>query len=181
MLHSSIINTKLLKEFSVLPLNYDTKEVENFINIAQTIWIIPTIGQDFFDELLEQVENNNLTEENGTALVEAIYPYLGLAVCYEALPTLAYHVSEVSITKGHSENSDAIDLKELAYYEQFIRRQLEAAKDYCIKWLCQHSESFPLITSCECECCSCCSKAKLTPPNEYRQLYGTCRPNVELK
>lgn len=173
---NAIINTTLLKQYSVLPLNYSTKEIENFVNIAQTIWIIPIIGQDFFDELLEQVENDDVSEENATALVEAIYPYLGLAVAYEALPTMAYHVSEVGLTKGKSENSDALDLKELAYYEQFLRRQLEAAKDHCKKWLCQHSDSFPALDCCQCGCASCQDgRGKLNKPNPYKQVYSTPR------
>ena len=175
MIHNSIINAKWLKEFSPIPLNYNTKEVENYIKLAEVVWLVPVIGQDWYDELLEQVKDNKLTPENSTALVEAIYPYLGFAVAFEALPSLLYHVSEVSITKGHSDTSEPLDLKEITYYEQFIRRQLEARKDYLIKWICERNESFPLVCGCQCECSSCCgnNNGKLNDPNKLKLLYST--------
>lgn len=182
MLHNVLINSKWLKEFSVIPLNYNTKEVENFVKLAEQVWLVDLIGRDWYEELLDQVKDNNLTPENSTALVEAIYPYLAMCVCYEALPSLLYHVSEVSITKGHSDTSEAISLKEMTYYEQFIRRQLEARKEYCKKWICEHSDYYPLADFCACNCDCCCNKkSKLLSPNKYQQLYSTCRKNTNLR
>lgn len=183
MIHNSIINQKWLKEFSVIPLNFNTKEIENFIGIAQSIWLIPVIGYDYFSELLEQVETNTLTDENSTALVEAIYPYLAIAVCYEGLPSLWIHCSEIGLTLGSSDNSQSVTLKDMTYYEGWIRRQLEARKDYCIKWLCERNQYFPKICSCECECNSCCGsdKGKLNPPNKRQELYSTRRKCTTLK
>ena len=91
MIQSTIINEKWLKEFSPIPLNYNLKELHNYIKLAESIWIEPLIGWEWYDELIAQVAENNLTEANSTALVEAIYPYLGFAVAYEALPRGWHH------------------------------------------------------------------------------------------
>ena len=170
-----LFNDKWLKEYSVIPLNFNTKEVQNFVKLAETIWVEPIIGTPLYDELLYQVKNNQLTDKNSTLLVEALYPYLGFAVAYEALPTLWLHVSEVSITKGKSENSEPVTLKDMTYYESFIRRQLEARKDYLIKWLDSHCDSFPLYHPKNCGCNSCCGngKGKLNTPNPMFEIYGT--------
>lgn len=181
MLHNCLINSKWLKEFSVLPLNFDTKEVENFVKLAEIQWIVDTIGRDWYDELIEQVETNTLTPENSTALVEAIWPYESMAVCYEALPSLLYHVSEVSITKGHSDNSDALSLKEMTYYEQFIKRQLQARGDYCKKWICEHQEYYPLADFCSCGCSCCQQNSMLNKPQSFQQLYSPRRRPTDLK
>lgn len=181
MLNNTLINEKYLKLFAVLPLNFDTTETENFVKLSEVIWVKPLIGDDFYDELLDQVENNTLTPENGTALVEAIYPYLAMAVCLEALPSLAYRVTAVGVVKNSSDNSQSIELKELSYYESFLRRQVEARKDYCKKWLCEHRESFPLLNCCSCGCSCCNDNAKLTNPNKYQQLYKPYRKNIDLK
>lgn len=182
MIQNTIINEKWLKEFSPIPLNYNMKELHNYIKLAETIWLVPIIGNDFYEELLEQVAENNLSDENSTALVEAIYPYLGFAVAYEALPIMWAHISEVGITKGKSDNSDSLDLKDMTYVSQHIRTQVEARKDYCKQWLCERNESFPLLNCCACGC-SCCpdNNGKLNKPNEYRQLFSTYRKNTELK
>jgi hypothetical protein len=181
MIHDSLINAKWLKEFSVLPLNYNTKEIENFISIAEKIWVIPVIGYTFYEELLEQVRENKLTDVNSTALVEAIYPYLAMAVCYEALPSLWIHCSEVGLTLGSSDNSSSATLKDMTYYEQWIRRQLEARKDYCKKWLCQRFEYFPDLDVCGCGCDCCNNGAKLNTPNPNYQVYKPLNKNTNLR
>jgi len=182
MIQNTIINAKWLKEFSPIPLNYNTKELDNYIKLSEAIWIIPVIGQQFYDELIDQVAENNLTEENSTALVEAIYPYLGFAIAYESLPLTWAHISEVGVTKGKSDNSDSLDLKDMTYVQQHLRTQVEARKDFCIKWLCERSDKFPLICNCQCECNSCCGKdnSKLNSPNKLKQLYSTRRICTDL-
>ena len=82
----------------------------NYVDVAEKIWLLPILGYDWYDELQEQVRENNVSQENATALVEAIWPYLGFCIMYEALPTIAYHASEVSLTKGSSENSEPLTL-----------------------------------------------------------------------
>lgn len=180
MIHNCLINSKWLKEFSIYPLNYNTKELDNYIKLAEDIWIEPIIGHEWYEELLEQVRTNSLTEENSTALVEAIYPYLGFAVAYEALPTTWAHVSEIGITKGHSDQSDSLDLKDLTLVQNHIRTQLEARKDFCKKWICEHINSFPKASCCGCGCGCCQGNSKLNNPNPMKQLYSPYRKCINL-
>lgn len=181
MIQNTLINEKWLKEFSPIPLNYNLKELHNYIKLAESIWIEPLIGYQFYDELLTQVTENNLTEENSTALVEAIYPYLGFAVAYEALPIMWAHISEVGITKGKSDNSDSLDLKDMTYFSQHLRNQVEARKDYCKKWLCEHYTYYPLMDVCGCGCSCCSDNAKLNYPNPQFQVYKPVKKNTNLR
>lgn len=176
-----IINKANIAKYSNLPTNYDYSEIMNYVDVAEKVWLIEILGYDWYEELEDQVKNNTVTPENATALVEAIWPYLGFCIMYEALPAIAYHASEVSLTKGHSDNSDAIDLKELAYYQEHLRRQIEARKDFLKKWICEHIDSFPLAVPCNCGCSSCNDNAKLNRPNPWAQLWSTYRRNTNLK
>lgn len=180
MIQNILFNEKWLKEFSLIPLNFNTKEVQNYCKLAEVVWLQPILGDAFYEELLYQVKNNQLTDENATALVEAIYPYLGFCVAYEAFPSLIYHVNETSVTKGHSDNSDAIDLKEAAFFESHIRRQIEARKDYLISWLDSHCQSFPLYhpTNCNDNCCG--GKNGLNEPNPNWTIYSTKKNRTDL-
>ena len=177
-----LINKELLKRFGIWSKNYDLTEVMNYVDISEKIWIIPTIGYSQYEELQEQVKNNNLTPENSTLLVEAIYPYLTMAVAYESCPILWGHLTEVGWTKGFSDNSQSLDLKDMTYIQDHIRRQLEARKDFAIQWINDHIEYYPLIaqcTSCDCSCCN--DGAKLNKPNPWKQLYSTYRRNTNLR
>lgn len=181
MIQNTIINEKWLKEFSPIPLNYNMKELHNYIKLAETIWILPVIGYNLYDELLTQVDENNLSEANSTALVEAIYPYLGFAVAYEALPMMWSHISEVGVTKGKSDNADSLDLKDMTYVQQHLRTQLEARKDYCKKWLCEHYTYFPDLDVCSCGCSCCNDNSKLNAPNPLKQIHSTYRKCTNLR
>ena len=177
-----IINETYLKKFSPIPLNFNLSEVKNYIDIAEKIWVLPLVGYDWYSELEEQVKNNTVSEENATALVEAIWPYLGFAVAYEALPSLMYHISEISITKGFSDNSEALDLKELSYFQQHLRNQVEVRKDFCKKWICEHALYYPKADLCSCNCDGCCKhEAKLNAPNPQFEVYKPLKRNTNLR
>lgn len=178
-----IINQTYLKKYSPIPLNYNLTEVMNYVGVAEKIWIIPLIGYDLFDEIDEQVKNNTVSEENATLLTEGgLWQYLAFATVYEALPVIWAHISEVGITKGKSDNSDSLDLKDMTYMTQHIRNQVEVLKDQLKKWICEHNESFPLADVCACGCSSCCDhNAKLNRPNPEFLVYGTPRKNTNLK
>lgn len=178
-----IINQTYLKKYSPIPLNYNLTEVMNYVGVAEKIWVIPLIGYDLYDEINEQVADNEVSPENATLLTEGgLWQYLAFATVHEALPVIWAHISEVGITKGKSDNSDSLDLKDMTYMTQHIRNQVEVLKDQLKKWICEHAESFPSADVCACNCSSCCSHdAKLNRPNPEFLVYGTPRKNTNLK
>jgi hypothetical protein len=178
-----IINESFFKKYSPIPVNYNMAEIKNYIGVAEKIWVKPLIGYDLFDELEEQVESNTVSEENATLLTEGgLWQYLSFATVLEALPLIWSHISEVGVTKGKSDNSDSLDLKDMTYVGQHLRNQVEVLKDQLKKWICEHNESFPLADVCACGCSSCCDhNAKLNKPNPEFLVYGTPRKNTNLK
>lgn len=139
-----IINEKYLKEYSPIPLNYDLTELRNYIGVAEKIWVVPVLGQDLYDEIQSQVDENKLSDENSTLLTEGgLWQYLAFATCLEGLAFIWANFSEVGITLGKSDNSESVTLKDITYIEQNLRRQVEVLKDSLIKWLNSHLDSFP--------------------------------------
>ena len=149
----TLINSEYLKSYSMFPKNYDLTDVENFIPIAEQIHILPILGVALYEELIEQVSENKLTDENSTLLLE-VYKLEGIAVLYESLPFVWAHVSQVGITKGKSDNSDSIENKDIAYLNTHIKAQLDYAKKYLREWLDEYQINFPLYKK-EDNDCSC--------------------------
>lgn len=177
-----IINEKYLKQYSPIPLNYNLDEVKNYIPVAEKIWIRPLIGADLFDEIEYQVEHNNVSDENAALLTEGgLWQYLAFAVTYESLPLLWSHISEVGLTKGKSDNSDSLTLKDITYVQNHLRGQVEFLKDAVKKYICEHSEYFPLADICACGCSQCADHGKLNKPNKYQQLYAPRKKPVDLR
>lgn len=182
-----IITNKYLKQFSPIPLNYNLDEVKNYVDVAELIWIRPIIGDDFYSELQDEVDNDELTEENQTLFLDALYPYLAYAVTLEALPFIWSDINEKGITLNKSDHSESITLKDLTFIEGHLRRQVEARKDFFIKYLDTHLDSFPMYAdykNCGCNgngggCC--CDNAKLNKPNPLFQVWSTRRVCTNLK
>lgn len=179
-----LINKKYLSEYSPLPKNYDVTNLMPYVNVAEKIWLKPIIGHDLYEELEEQIENNELNEENSTLLTEGgLWQYLAFATLHEGLPFIWAKITEAGIQLGKSDNSDSIDIKDLTVFQQHIRNQVEVLKEELIKWLCTHAESFPLFDTCQCDACGCgCgTSSNLKQPNPQRIIYGTPRRCTNIK
>ena len=138
------MNKEYLKEYSLLPINFNTDEIWNFIPLAEQLHIVPIIGQEMYKELLDQVENNEVTPENASLLLQ-IYPFEGLAIMEVSMPYIAYHITEVGITKGSSENSDSVNTNDINYLTNYVRSQMTLCKERLIEFISQNSELYPSI------------------------------------
>ena len=181
MIQNCLINDKWLKEFSPYPLNYNTKEIQNYIKLAEVQYILPLIGNDWYEELLDQVKNNTLTPENSTSLIEAIYPVLGFSVAYEALPLTWAKISEVGVVKSSSDNSEPLSLKDLTLVQQHLKAQVAVRIDYAKHWLCEHQDSFPLLDLCGCECENCGKNKLSNHKGVHDSIYSTYRRDTNLR
>lgn len=149
----NLINEEYLKAYSPIPVNFNYDEIRPFVTVAERIWLSDVIGCDLYEELLEQVEKDDISEENSTLLLK-IYPYLAMAVTYEALPFIAYHFSEVGITAGKSENSEPITNAQLTNIQNHLRTELEVLKKMLVDWLNKNHTCYPSYypTNVECSC-----------------------------
>lgn len=139
-----LMNKEYLKEYSLLPINFNTDEIWNFIPLAEQLHIVPIIGQEMYKELLDQVENNEVTPENASLLLQ-IYPFEGLAIMEVSMPYIAFHITEVGITKGSSENSDSVTTNDVNYLTNYVRSQMVPYKERLIEFISQNSELYPNI------------------------------------
>ena len=179
-----LINKKYLGKYSILPLpsNYDYSEIINYVPVAQEIWLRPILGDAFMDELEYQVEHNQVSEENATLFIDGgLYQYLSYATCLEGLPFIWVHASEIGLTRGKSDNSESITLKDLTYIESHLRRQVEFLKDNLIKYLDTHCKSFPLYHPSNCGDTCCGGKNGLNEPSPLWTIYSTKKKNTDLK
>lgn len=200
----TLINEEYFKQYSPIPDNYNIKEIKPFFKVAEQLWVMPLLGQALYDELIEQVCANEITPENSTLLL-VIYPYLSFAICYEALPFISYHFSQVGVTKGKSDNSDSVSINDVNFISTQLRSQVETMKGQLKNFLDGHKDIYPLYKSDECECssqniCEDCSwiadyygggrydwqywralyTANRKKPNPRLQVYTTPRIRIDI-
>ena len=205
----TLITEDYFKTYSPIPDNYNIKELKPYFHVAEKLWIEPIIGTPLYEELLDEVENDDVTPENATLLLN-IYPLLAFAIVYESLPFVGYHLSQVGITKGKSENSDSVGISDVNYISTQLRNQCETMKSLLKKFLDEHADTYPLYyadtTECECDCDEECGwdwiwayytdgtydkyqwqrsvaehRMKKFKPNSYNQLYSTRRVGISMR
>ena len=147
----TLINEAYFKQFSPVPDNYNIKDIEPYFKVAEEIWVKTLIGVPLYEKLLEEVNTNNVSPEDSTLLL-MLYPYLAFAITYEALPFISYHLSEVGLTVGHSDNSTAAPVSGINLISTRLRSTLETLKSNFKKWLDDHSDNYPLYKPDNCSC-----------------------------
>lgn len=203
----SIINDAYFRAYSPIPENYDLTELYPYFSVAEQLWVVDVLGVALYNELLQQVNENNVSELNSTLLLK-VYPYLSFAICYEALPFIGYHFSQVGVTKGKSDNSDSVSINDMNFISTSLRNQVELMKKYLKKFLDDNADLYPLYKTDgkECECTHTekdhliwdfyfnngsmdkydlekwlyAKMASKRAPNPYCQLYGTGRRSVNI-
>ena len=204
----TLITEEYFKTYSPISDNYNIKDIKPYFHVAEKLWIEPIIGTPLYEELLDEVEKNEVTPENATLLLN-IYPLLAFAIVYESLPFVGYHLSQVGITKGKSENSEPVSINDVNYISTQLRNQCETMKKLLKKFLDENAEHYPLYyadNTVECKCDDECGwdwiyhyytdgtydkyqwqrsvaehRMRKFKPNSYNQLYSTRRYNMNLK
>lgn len=204
----TLITEEYFKTYSPISDNYNIKDIKPYFHVAEKLWIEPIVGTPLYEELLDEVEKDEVTPEHATLLLN-IYPLLSFAIVYESLPFVSYHLSQVGITKGKSENSDSVSIKDVNYISTQLRNQCETMKMLLKKFLDEHAEHYPLYYAAdnvECNCDDECGwdwiyayysdgtydkyawqravaehRMKKFKPQSYNQLYSTRRQCTSLR
>ena len=179
-----IINHHFFRLYSPFPKNYDLSEIDNYIRVAEQIYIVPLLGDALYNEINEQVNSNTsggtLSVENSTLLTEGgVWQLLGFATTWVALPLVWGTISENGIQLGKSDNSESMTLKDLTLVQQHLQQLINALRDKVITYLCTHTESFPLFDASICPNCNCCGHEPVK--QLFKPLNHTCRRNKDIK
>lgn len=149
-----LISEEALKLYSPIGRNISQDKVFPFVLLAQQLSLQPILGQALYEELQEQVASEDITPSN-KALLLKIAPYLALQSTFLALRSLSYTLTEKGATKEKSENSEALNEKEIGQWKLDVMGLVDDAKRLLIDFLCMCRENYPLwapSTEIECLC-----------------------------
>lgn len=147
-----LISEELLKLYSPISKNVGIDRIFPFIHLAQPYYIQPILGKPLMEELQEQIEEDNLTPENKALVLKIAMP-LAMWTAYLAVRGLGYSFTQKGVTKEDSENSKALDEKEMGQYILSLKNQAEMAQELLIAYLCGCRELYPKwrpLVECHC-------------------------------
>lgn len=142
-----IITENYLKEMSVLNGNVDMKVITPTILLCQDKYIKPMLGEDLFDEILDQVQTSSVTALNETILDNYILPALVYFTLTELTPVMKYKYANKGIMSKNSENSQPADLSEIKFLMDQWRNNAEMYADRGTAYLNDNTEDYPLYTA----------------------------------
>ncbi|MBN9303253.1 MULTISPECIES: DUF6712 family protein [Dysgonomonas] len=138
-----LITESLFKQHSPVTANTDITEFVPYICIAQELHIEPVLGEALMTELKAQITENTLTAYNSDLIVR-LAPALSFYAVYQALPFHWATIVNKGITIRESENSKAVDIKDLAQLRQWIKNDADVLKNQLMVFLSKFSAHYPL-------------------------------------
>lgn len=147
-----LISEQMFKQFSPITTDTGIADFVPYINIAQMMYIEEVLGPALMDELQLQIKEANdhpnaepypITPHN-QALLKEIAPALSFYACYQGLPTQWAKIVNKGLTLKQSENSQAVDIKDLGQLRRWIKDDAEYLLKRLIKYLCRCAKNYPL-------------------------------------
>lgn len=102
-----MITVSEVKDWAVVSSEMDTAYLDQYILMSQREYIRSYLGSDFYDELLDQLDNTaTLTSDNETLMDDYVKPALAHYVVYESLPQVRNQIAKGGVFNNLSETSD---------------------------------------------------------------------------
>lgn len=147
-----LITEQIFKEYSPITTDTGISDFVPYINIAQVMYIEEVIGPPLMAELQLQIkaanDNPNAVpypiSDHNKALLLMIAPPLSFYAVYQGLPTQWAKIVNKGITVKESENSKALDIKDVAQLRRWIKDDAEYLLNRLVKYLCRCNKNYPL-------------------------------------
>ena len=140
--------------YGVVPLsrNVESQNIDIAINNTQVKYINPLLCQDLFDELCQQIEDDELTAAN-----EALLCYLEkVHVCYAYADLLFFHsvqVTKESVVRKFTDESEFIDFDTNAKQADYWTNMARNYANEMFEWMKNNIDLNPLFDQSNCNDC----------------------------
>ena len=131
------------KRNTVVNLNVDEELLHPQIIKAQNVRIEKILGTSLFNVVLAEIDAQTYTARVTTLLEDYIQPALVEWITYTALPYLNYKLTNKSVSKKSSDNSEPSELNEINYLRQNIRDDAEYYSERTTKFLEANTDTYP--------------------------------------
>ena len=131
------------KRNTVVNLNVDEELLHPQIIKAQNVRIEKILGTNLFNVVLAEINAQTYTARITTLLEDYIQPALVEWITYTALPYLNYKLTNKSVSKKSSDNSEPSELNEINYLRQNIRDDAEYYSERTTKFLESNKDIYP--------------------------------------
>lgn len=149
MVRTQFITAAFLKDNTLIENNVDDAKINPLIFKAQDIHLAPLLGSDFYNHLQKAAAANPTTLNQLEK--DLIADYIQLCVCewtyYMSINLLRSKTTNKSLSQESSQYSTVAERQDAIDIRNELRDNAEFYSTRLVKYLCDHSESFPLYNN----------------------------------
>jgi hypothetical protein len=147
---TNILTVDKMKELTAISQAVDVNLLTPFINIAEEFYVKPVLTDDFYDSIVDDIEEGTLSGDTLSLVNTYVIPLCAYYSWYEGLPMLYIRVEAKGLVKKFSDNSNSIDSNDFKLLRQSILDKCVMLKTRLEKYLYENRSKFPLYAnSCE--------------------------------
>jgi hypothetical protein len=151
--NTEIITSNEVKNLAINDIGFDEDYFEDYILPAQRKYVRSTLGKDYYDEILTQVEGNSLTADNTIIVDDFLKPMLAHFVVYEVYPKIHTQTTNMGTMINNTEFSNQGKSFEYSQSRDFFISQGNNWRKDMIQYIKDEknddSTKFPLFKDCD--------------------------------
>lgn len=109
-----ILSADTYKGLSVIDENVDDNIIKPVLKKSQNK-VKRLLGSDLYDSIITNIDTSSITSDQDTLLKDYVVPYLVSLNDYNIVPFLNYKLTNISISKKNSEQSNNSELNEIKW------------------------------------------------------------------
>lgn len=137
-----LVSETKLKNFTDIDQNVTSAVLLPFIGVVQQTVLEYIIGRKYYVELLEQVQNNNLTTINNNFLQYFCQPMLIWNAYSEALPSIMMRIKNNGIVAG---SEKTITISEMEFLQEKADDRAQFFQRRMIEELIYNQQNYPAV------------------------------------
>ena len=137
-----------IKEYTSVSKNISPEILQPYIKMAETFHLRRVLGENLDNSLLAMISGDTLSGSSYTLVQEYIIPTSIWFSYYEALPFVWTRSNAKGLTKGFSDTTSALDVKEYQMIKQELWDKAIMYLNRLIDYLNDNVTTYPLYGNC---------------------------------
>jgi len=142
-----------VKELAIHDNNFDEAYFTNYILTSQRKYVRSTLGKDYYNEILDQIENATLTADNTIIVDSFLKPMLAHFVVYECYSRVHTQTSNQGTMNNYTEYSNQSNSFDYSQSRDFYINKGDTWRKDMITYIEEakddDSTKYPLFDTCE--------------------------------
>lgn len=142
-----LIDIDSLKKLSLINTNVEVAKIRPILKRSQDMYIEPILGSDFYNHLLDAVENSTLTANELTLIEDYIAIVLSISCEIRMTDAVTEEIRNIGTGNASDPNFQASSVNNRERDKSISYKDLTFYKNRLKRYLCENEALFPLYNS----------------------------------